>query len=110
MASSNRKGIVLQQGVRAGTLEEAEDGFVFTYDAAFLSGNSPAVSLTLPKRAEPFRSAFLFPFFANILAEGHLAVLQCRHLKIDPDDLFGRLLYTTGGDVIGSVQVHLETL
>jgi serine/threonine-protein kinase HipA len=106
MSKEKRTGIVLQRGERAGTIEEGPNGYTFTYDLEFLNNDLPAVSLTLPKRTEPFRSRHLFPFFANLLAEGHLAALQCRHLKIDEKDLFGRLLQTAAGDVIGSVQVY----
>ena len=39
----------------AGTLQETDAGYVFAYDTAYLADEqSPAVSLTLPKRQEPY--------------------------------------------------------
>ncbi|MBT3377895.1 MAG: phosphatidylinositol kinase [Lentisphaerae bacterium] len=103
-----RSGRVLQGGVPAGRLEETATGFRFTYAPAFLASSNPPVSLTLPKRPEPYEAPHLFPFFVSLLAEGALAEEQCRRLRIDGRDHFGRLLQTAGGDTIGSVQVELE--
>lgn len=100
---------MFQNRILAGLLEEVPGGFRFTYETAYLADPSlPAVSLTLPKRAEPHESPHLFPFFFGILAEGSTKDLQCRLLKIDEEDHFGRLLATLGGDVIGSVHVLPE--
>ncbi len=97
---------VLERGAFAGILEETPDGYRFTYDPAYLADDArPAISLTLPKRAEPYESPHLFSFFQGLLAEGFLKNLQCRILKIDEADHFGRLVATAGGDVIGSVTV-----
>lgn len=101
-----KRARVLERGVLAGILEETPTGYRFTYDPAYLADESaPAVSLTLPRRAEPYESGHLFAFFHGLLAEGFLKNLQCRALKIDEDDDFGRLVATAGGDVIGSVTV-----
>lgn len=101
-----KRARVLERGRRAGILEETPSGYRFTYDPAYLADPSaPAVSLTLPKRVEPYESRHLFAFFQGLLAEGFLKNLQCRVLKIDEDDHFGRLVATAGGDVIGSVTV-----
>jgi len=107
--ASPRRGRVYQGDVLAGLLVETEKGFRFTYDPAYLAdAAAPAISLTLPKRAEPFESRHLFPFFFGLLAEGSMKDLQCRLLKIDEDDAFGRLLATLKGDVIGSVSVAAD--
>ena len=103
-----RAGRVFQHGVLAGRIEELPGAYRFTYEPSFLTADLPAVSLTLPKRPAPFDAPHLFPFFVSLLAEGHLADEQCRRLRIDERDLFGRLIHTTGGDVIGSVQVEAE--
>jgi serine/threonine-protein kinase HipA len=103
---SNRKGIVLVRNQRAGIIEETEVGFRFTYDSAYLAtSDAIPVSLTLPLQVEPFESPHLFSYFEGILAEGSLKELQCRTLRIDPKDNFGRLLRTTDGDVIGCVNL-----
>ena len=108
MPSTLRSGAVFQQGVMAGRIEETLTGYRFVYVDLFLASDLPAVSLSLPKRSEPYESPHLFPFFVSLLAEGNLAREQCRKLKLDERDLFGRVLHTTGGDVVGSVQVRLE--
>lgn len=98
---------VLQNGVLAGILEETASGYRFTYEPAYLADETaPPVSLTLPKRAEVYESPHLFSFFFGLLAEGSLKDLQCKLLKIDEEDHFGRLVATAGGDVIGSVTVE----
>jgi serine/threonine-protein kinase HipA len=40
-----------------------------------------------------------------MLAEGNIKEIQCRDLKIDPDDNFSRLLKTAHSNTIGSVTV-----
>jgi HipA-like protein len=102
-----RKGEVRVNGIPAGVLEETETGFRFQYDRNYTQRSElPAVSLTLPKRAEPYESPALFPFFAGLLTEGAAMQLQCRMLRLDENDLFGRLLKTAQDDVIGNVTVH----
>lgn len=104
-----RRAAVLCHGRRAGILEERTDGrFRFTYDERYLADrDAPAVSLTLRRRAEPFVSESLFPFFYGLLSEGTTRQLQARINRIDPDDAFG-LLLATGRDTIGAVAVVEE--
>jgi HipA-like protein len=64
------------------------------------------ISLTLPLRPEPYLALDLFPFFYGLLSEGSAKDLQCRALKIDPDDAFNRLIKTLHSDTIGSVTVR----
>ena len=65
---------VYWNGVLAGTLTEqtAGKGYSFMYDTSYLSGDSPPITLTLPKTEVPYNSETLFPFFANLLPEGAL--------------------------------------
>ena len=99
---------IYRRDVVAGVLVENDAGdFSFTYDPAYLTNDDlPPVSLALPKRAEAHRSPHLFPCFVALLAEGALATEQCRRLRLDERDLFGRLLATCRGDCIGSLQVQ----
>ncbi|HZW69711.1 MAG TPA: HipA N-terminal domain-containing protein, partial [Hanamia sp.] len=62
-----RKAEVLFKDQLAGMLVQDDDGsFSFAYQTEWVEDNSkPAISLTLPKRHEPYRSEFLFPFFYN---------------------------------------------
>jgi len=102
-----RAARVFRRDVLAGHLEEVEGGYRFTYDKDYLRDSlRPAVSLTLPKRAAPYSAPHLFPCFVALLAEGALAEEQCRRLRLDERDLFGRLVATCGGDCIGSLRVE----
>lgn len=103
-----KRARVLNNGVFAGILEETPTGgYRFTYDLRYAADPlAPSVSLTLPKQTTPYESPHLFAFFYGLLAEGFLKNLQCKILKIDEDDHFGRLVATAGGDVIGSVTVE----
>ena len=104
-----RSGRVDCRGILAGRLEETPDGFRFAYDADYLADpDAPSISLTLPKRREPYTSSTLFPFFYGLLAEGVQKEIQCRQLRIDEADPFGRLLRTAGSDTIGAVTVAEE--
>lgn len=105
-----RSGIVRMGNRVAGRLVEEAGSYTFLYDPAYLNDpEAPPVSLTLPKQAAPHRADSLFPFFFGLLAEGDLKAEQCRRLKLDEDDAFGRLLLTAGADTIGAVTVHPES-
>lgn len=105
----SRTGNVYCGGLMAGRIEEVADGYRFTYDASYLAtpGTRP-VSVTLPKSMQPYISKVLFPFFYGLLAEGILKETQCRKLKLDENDHFGRLLKTAASDTIGAVTVIEE--
>ncbi len=105
-----RSGLVYCAGRLAGRIEETASGYRFTYDSTYLA--DPAgrpVSATLPKRTEPYLSTVLFPFFFGLLAEGSLKDVQCRSLRLDENDHFGRLLKTAAVDTIGDVTVVEES-
>ena len=101
-----RSGTVYYWDRVAGHLVEDASGYVFSYEPAYLAdAELPSVSLTLPKRLEPYRSPHLFAFFYGLLAEGVQKDLQCRYLHLDEADDFGRLLATSRNDCIGAVYV-----
>ena len=103
----SRKGKVFNHGVLAGQIEESDEGYVFQYDTGYLAGSdSTPICLTMSKQKEPYVSEHLFPFFHGLLAEGVTKDLQCRILRIDESDHFGRLLKTAHGDLVGSVTVE----
>jgi HipA-like protein len=100
----NHRGFV--RSWRGILLEENRKSYVFVYnDAYFLNHDKPAISLTLPKTQQEYRSPFLFPFFFNLLSEGANRKLQCRQLKIDEEDDFGLLMATAQSDTIGAITV-----
>jgi len=105
-----RSGNVYCGARRAGHIEELSGGYRFTYLPDYVSDpETHAISLTMPKRTEPFTSEALFPFFYGLLAEGILKATQCRKLKLDEDDHFGRLLKTAHTDTVGDITVLEET-
>lgn len=103
-----RSAKILYKNEKAGILTQLNDGsFEFRYDESWLNDTSkPPVSLTLPKRKEPYCSDFLFPFFFNMLPEGSNKQTVCFHLRIDENDHFSILLATAKSDSIGAVRVE----
>jgi serine/threonine-protein kinase HipA len=94
-------------GIRAGLLSRDATGYRFTYFPEYLqNAQAPAISLTLPKREDPYTSPVLFPFFFGLLAEGDDKALQCRLLRIDEDDHFTRLLRTCHVETMSGVTVR----
>lgn len=103
-----RRGRVFVHGRLAGTVEEREDVFAFTYDAAYLADvSAPPVSLTMPLRPEPYESKTFLPFFDGLIPEGWLLDLAARHWKLDRRDRMG-LLLAACEDCIGAVHVVEE--
>lgn len=101
-----KKAEVYYNGKLVGLLSKESSKYYFQYTDEYLKNeNNPGISLTLPKRKEPFISEYLFPFFYGLLAEGDNKKLQCRILKIDENDHFTRLLKTAGKNTIGGITV-----
>lgn len=107
-----RKGWVYYNDILAGELlEVSPTEYVFTYDAAYLANDRcPAISLTLPKSQAQYRSSHLFPFFSNMLSEGHNRAVQARLHHLDPKDDFGILLATAGTDTPGAITIKTDKL
>ena len=102
-----RKLAIYRNREYAGVLiEESREMYVFRYDAAYYADTTKAaISLTIPKSKQEYRSPVLFPFFFNMLSEGVNRQLQCRLLKIDEQDQFGLLSATAQYDTIGAITV-----
>lgn len=98
---------VYLHGIKAGVLTESDSReFVFTYDKAYLlNEKSEPVSLTLPLRAEAYRSPYLFPAFSNMLSEGENRQVQSQLFRIDAEDDFGILLAACQFDTIGAITI-----
>lgn len=103
-----RQLAVYYNDARAGILTEHNPGvgYGFEYDVAYLDSDMPPVSVTLPKRSEPYEAEHLFPFFSNMLPEGANRRVVCRSLKIDERDLFALLLAMSDKDFIGAVNLR----
>ncbi|MCK5170970.1 MAG: HipA N-terminal domain-containing protein [Bacteroidales bacterium] len=106
-----RKAKVHRNGELAGELiQENIKSYIFRYSDSYYSNDSlPAISLTLPKSQQEYKSEFLFPFFFNMLSEGVNRRLQSRQLKIDEKDYFGLLLETAKYDTIGAITIKPVT-
>ena len=107
-----RKSNVYFNEILAGELVEISGNeYVYRYtDDYYFDANKPAISLTLPKTQQEYRSAYLFPFFFNMLSEGSNRITQSRLLRIDENDHFGILLATAQNDVTGAITVKPATL
>ncbi len=103
---------VFWNDIKAGVLTELTPGrnYRFNYNPAYLSGDSPHVSVTLPKSNIPYESEGLFPFFANMLPEGTLRRVVCREQHIDENDLFGILYAMADRDNIGAINLRKTTI
>lgn len=99
------KGEVYFKGEPAGELIKTDEGeYIFRYhNAYFMNPDKKAISLTLPKSKQEYKSSVLFPFFFNLLSEGVNKQIQCRQLRIDENDYFRLLLETAQVDTIGAV-------
>lgn len=101
-----RKAEVFQNQDLAGILEKNAEGYFFTYDSAYLqNSDTPPISLMMPKRAEPYHSPILFPYFFNMLPEGFNKKGICWRLKIDENDYFTLLLKVAHTETIGAITV-----
>ena len=89
----------------AGYLSETEDGYRFSYDAAYLQNpDAAAVSLTLPLSEKPTTSRGMFPFFDGLIPEGWLLEVAEKNWKLKERDRMG-LLLACCKDCIGAVSI-----
>ena len=106
MEANYRAAQIFVRDRLAGLLSETDAGYTFVYDADYLADPSaPAVSLTLPRRAEPYTSKTLFAFFDGLIPEGWLLNIVTQNWKLDAKDRFGLLLVACR-DCIGAVSVR----
>jgi len=98
-----RKAYVLVNGVKAGILEELENGkYKFTYDISY---KDAPVSLTMPLINKIYEFDKFPPFFEGVLPEGIMLEALLRKFKLDKNDYFGQLL-KVGHDVVGAVTIE----
>lgn len=96
-------------GARVGALQIDEHGdLAFTYATDWLADPERlAVSISLPKRAEPFGRRETRPFFAGLLPEEGQREAAARALGVSKANDF-RLLEKLGGDVAGALTLWPE--
>jgi len=103
-----RRGRVLFDSKRAGTIEETGRGMIFRYDPAWLAQeDAQPVSLTLPLGDKQVETPGPHPFFTGLLPEGWLFNLALGKLKLARDDWFGQLLVLCR-DTVGAVSIEAE--
>ena len=108
MENNYRNGTVYIRGVRAGIIEETDEGYSFTYEPMYCEKEGAvAASLTLPLRTQPYFSKVLFPFFDGLIPEGWLLHMTQEIWKLDRRDRFGVLL-SACRDCIGDVSIIKE--
>jgi serine/threonine-protein kinase HipA len=101
----NRTGRVLYDGEPCGVISETDDGYLFSYDDAWLAKpDAQPVSLTMPLTQKEYTSQSFFSFFDGLIPEGWLLEVSARNWKLDPRDRMG-LLLTVCRDCIGAVSV-----
>jgi serine/threonine-protein kinase HipA len=101
-----RSGKVFFKNHYAGTIEETDAGYRFTYDAVYLELNGARpLSVTLPLRPESYLSKTLHPFFDGLIPEGWLLSIVVKNWKLSARDRMG-LLLTVCRDCIGAVSVE----
>ncbi len=105
-----KRGRVKMFGLYAGMVAQDEEGYSFTYDADYLlNADADAISLTLPKREDPYRSRTMIPFFDGLVPEGWLLHISAKRWNIDQRDRM-ELLLTVCEDTIGAVEIYRENI
>ena len=102
-----RSAAVYLREEHAGTLEELDRGYRFTYlpDYRQRPGAVP-IALSLPLAQAPYDTTHnLHPFFDGLIPEGWLLQLALGTHGVDLRDRFGILL-ATGRDTIGAVRIR----
>ena len=96
-------------GARVGLLRIDENGDLeFSYDPEWVEDAAqPAVSISLPKRLEPFNRRETRPFFAGLLPEEAQRDAVAHALGVSRANDF-RLLERLGGDVAGALTLWPE--
>lgn len=88
-----------------GILVEDEEGFHFSYDAAYLARpDAVAIGPTMPLTDQPYEKEMMFPVFDGLIPEGWLLDIASSSWKIDPRDRMS-LLMACCKDCIGNISV-----
>lgn len=101
--------VVWWEGARVGRLSlDAHGDLGFAYDSAWVADpRRGPVSISLPKRPEPFGRRETRPFFAGLLPEEAQRTIVAHALGVSATNDF-RLLERLGGDVAGALTLWPE--
>lgn len=91
-------------GICCGVLEIQDERFLFSYHDAYVQAHGPALSLSMPVRAESWGDRQAFAFFENLLPEAGLRTLVAENLGTDVHNITC-LLERLGGEVAGAVSL-----
>ncbi|GAF05880.1 HipA N-terminal domain-containing protein [Saccharicrinis fermentans] len=101
----NRKGQVFFKDYLAGSIEETETGYRFTYTKEYLAmEDCQPISKTLPVNNKVYTSNTMFPFFDGLIPEGWLLDVAVDNWKLKTNDRMG-LLLACCKDCIGAVSI-----
>jgi len=101
-----RSGKVLFKNVLAGIVWQDENGYGFEYDKNYLLlKDAAAISLTLPRRKEPYLKDTMLPFFDGLIPEGWLLDITVKNWKVNPNDRM-ELLLIACKDCVGAVSIE----
>lgn len=103
---SDKRALVLKQGLPAATLTQTGSDVTFEYLPEYLESNAPAIATTLPKseNKKTYSAGATPAYFAGLLPEGRRLNAIARRLKTSASDDLS-LLLELGGDAIGDVQI-----
>lgn len=98
---------VFIHGREAGILTEtsAPVSYEFRYLPQYIESEGAAVCLSMPLCPEPYYSAYLFPYFFNMLSEGSNREIQAQLWHLDKRDDFGIMMATAQHDTPGAVTI-----
>lgn len=105
MASAEkRKADVYFLGVFAGTLEETDAGYRFTYDQGYPANGGRPIGVQFPLSQAVYDFDRFPGYFGNLVSEGWLRRTQSQTQRIAEEDRFG-LLLANGRDLVGAVSI-----
>ncbi len=98
-----KKAAIFFQAIRAGTLEQRDDGSCrFSYEPSY---EGQPISLTMPTAQAHYDFDAFPPFFEGLLPEGIQLEALLKQRKIDRNDPFSQLV-AVGADLVGAVTVE----
>jgi len=102
-----QQGNVFFNDELAGVIEKVGKKYTFCYQQSYFQNpHTKPISLTFPKTQQIYQGDYLFPFFFNMLPEGHNKKVICRLLKIDENDYFTLLIKIAHSETVGAVTVR----
>lgn len=97
---------VYLNGVRVGTLARAARGLQFVYDATWITSNgSRPLSISMPLRKEAYSGDIVENYFDNLLPDNQAIRNRIQTRFASPSNRAYDLLWHTGRDCVGAVQL-----